>query len=143
MTYLHNLSCFNLCFNRKLLQIPRYRPIVILALISLLAGDVNLNYVFRRTIRLATANIRSIRESTAFLIDLLISKTIDILAITETRLRSQDTVACIAGIFPPDYASYHRPHLVGRGGDIGFLISKLFKVNLHNSPDNSRFECVC
>ena len=67
LTYLHSLPCLNLCFNRKLLPIPRSRPTFKLALILLLAGDVSLNPgpVVRHNIRLATTNIRSIREKTA------------------------------------------------------------------------------
>ena len=33
--------------------------------------------------------------------------------------------------------------LVGRGGGLGFLISKPFKQNQHTSPDYSTFESVC
>ena len=67
LTYLHSLPCLNLCFNRKLLPIPRSTPTFKLALILLLAGDVSLNPgpVARHNIRLATTSIRSIREKTA------------------------------------------------------------------------------
>ena len=67
LTYLHCLPCLNLCFNRKLLPIPRSTPTFKLALILLLAGDVSLNPgpVVRHNIRLATTNICSIREKTA------------------------------------------------------------------------------
>ena len=108
-------------------------------------GDVGLNPgpVIRHNIRLATTNIRSIREKTASLTDLIISKTIDILAVTETWLRPHATAACIADISPPDYIFHHRPRPVGRGGGVGFLISKLFNVNLHTSPHNTSFESIC
>ena len=68
------------------MPIPRSRPIFKLALIPLLARDVSLNPgpVIRHNIRLATTNIRSIREKNAYLTDLIISKTIDILAVTES-----------------------------------------------------------
>ena len=115
LTYLHSLPCLNLCFNRKLLPIPCSRPTFKLALILLLAGDVSLNPgpVVRHNIRLATTNIRSIREKTASITDLIISKTIDILAVTETWLRPHDTDACIADISPPGYTFHHRPRPVG------------------------------
>ena len=70
-----------MCFNRKVIPIPRSRPTFKLALILLLAGDVSLNHgpVVRHNIHLATTNIRSIREKTASLTDLIISKTIQML----------------------------------------------------------------
>ena len=43
LTYLHSLPCLNICFNRKILPIPRSTPTFKLALILLLSGDVNLN----------------------------------------------------------------------------------------------------
>ena len=66
---------------------PRSRPTFKLVLILLLAGDVSLNPgpVTRHNIRLATTNIRSISEKKpASLTDLIISKTIHIIAVTET-----------------------------------------------------------
>ena len=99
--------------------------------------------MIRHNIRLATTNIRSIREKNTSLADLIISKTIDILAVTETWPRPHDTAACIADISPPGYSFRHWPRPVGRGGGVGFLISKLFNVNLHTSPDYTSFESMC
>ena len=132
-------------FNRKLLPIPHSRPIFKLVLILLLAGDVSLNPgpAVRGNIRLATTNICFIQEKTTSLSHLLISKTIDILAITETWLRPHNTAAYIADISPPDYAFHHRPCPVGRGDGVGFLISKLLKANLDTSPDYASFESMC
>ena len=116
LTYLHSLACLHLCFNRTLLQIPRCRPNFKLSLILLLAGDVSLNPgpVVRRNVRLATTNIRSIREKTASLTDLIISKKIiDTLAVSETWLRPHDTAACIAEISTPGYTFHHKPRPVG------------------------------
>ena len=79
----------------------------------------------------------------ASLTDLIISKTIDILAVTETWLRPHDTAARIADISPPGCTFHHRPRPVGRGSGVGFLISKLFKVDLHTSPDYTSFESIC
>ena len=143
LSYLHSMPCLNLGFNRKLLPIPRSRPTFKLALILLLAGHVSLNRgpVVRHNIRLATSSIRSIREKTASVTDLMISKTIDILAVTETLLRPHDTDACIAEISRPGYTFHHRPF--GRGGGVGFLISKLFNVNLYTSPEYTTFESIC
>ncbi len=145
LSHLHSLPCLNLCFNRKLLPIPRSKPTFKLAIILLLAGDVSLNPgpAIRRNIRVATTNVRSIRDKTASLTDLLTSKTIYILAVTETWLRPHDTAACIADISPSSFTFHHRPCSVGRGGGVGFLVSKQFKVNLHSNPDYSSFEAIC
>ena len=43
LSFLHSLPCLNLCFNRKLLPIPRSTPTFKLAIILLLAGDFNLH----------------------------------------------------------------------------------------------------
>ena len=82
-------------------------------------------------------------KKTASLTDLIISKTINILAVTETWLRPHETEACIVDISPPGYTFHHRPRPVGRRSGVGFLISKLFNVNLHTSPDNTTFESIC
>ena len=125
LTYLHSLSCLNLCVNLTLLPIPRSRLTFKLAFILLLAGDVNLNPgpVVRHNIRLATTNIRSIREKNTSVRELLISKAIYILTVTEIWLRPHDTAACIDDISPPGYIFHHRPRPVGRGGGVGLLIS--------------------
>ena len=101
-------------FNRKLLPIPRSTPTFKLAIVLLLAGDVSLNPgpAVKGDIRLATTNCRSIRDKTASLSDLLIYKTIHILAVIETWLRPHDTVACIADISPSGYTFHHRPRSV-------------------------------
>ena len=144
LSFLHSLPCLNLSFNRQLLPIPSSTPTFKLAIILLLAGDVNLNTwpAVRRNIRLATTNVRSIRDKTASLSDLLIYKTRNILAVTETWLRPHDTVACIADISPSGYTFHHRPRSVKRGDGFGFLVSKQFKVKLHSNHEYSSFESI-
>ena len=46
-------------------------------------------------------------------------------------------------ISPPGYTFHHRPPPVGRGGGVGFLFSKLFKLSLHTSPEYTSFEAMC
>ena len=141
---LNSLPCLNVCFNRKLLPIPRCTPTLKLAILLLLAGDVSLNPgPIKRNIRLATTNVRSVRDKSAPLCDLLVSKKNNILAVTETWHRPCDTASCIAEISPLGYTFYHRPRLIGRGGGIGFLVSDHFKVKLHSNPDYSSFESMC
>ena len=102
-SFLDTLPALNLCFNRKLLPIPRSKPNLKLAITLLLCGDVSLNPgpSGNRSLRLATVNVRSIREKTASVTDLIVTKKIDILTVTETWLRTIDTKACLAEITPP------------------------------------------
>ena len=140
LTYLHSLPCLNLYFNRKLLPIPRSTPTFKLALILLLAGDVSLNLGLWSgpTFAPPLTFVPFVRK----LPDIIISKTIDILAVTETWLRLHDTASCIADISPPGYVFHHKPRPVGRGGGVGFLVSKQFKVNLQHSPNYTTFESM-
>ena len=90
---------------------------------------------------LATTNIRSIQEKIASLADLIISKIIYILAVTEseTWLRPQDLSACIADISSTGYAFHHKPRPVGRGGGVGFVIQNCSKL----TPTIISFESMC
>ena len=140
----HKSQYINLCFSRKLLPILRSTPTFKLAIILLLAGDVSLNPgpAVRRNIRLATTNVRSIRDKTVSRCDLLISKTVDILAVTDTWLKPHYTVACIADISPSGYTFHRRPRSGRRGGGVGFLVSKQFNVNLHSNPEYFSFDSI-
>ena len=69
----------------------------------ILAGDIPHNpgpLPTSNNLRLATANIRSIREKGAPLSELVKSKHIVILAITETWLKPDDTKDCVADVTP-------------------------------------------
>ena len=58
-------------------------------------------------------------------------------------VRTHDTAACIADIFPSGYSFRHRPHSVGRSVGIGLLLSDHFNVNSCLIPDYSTFEFIC
>ena len=94
----------------------------------ILAGDIHQNpgpLQKSNKIRLATANIRSIREKGAVLSDLVKSKHIDILAITETWLKPDDTKACVADVH---HQARHSKGTRTDGG-VGILISDIFRSN--------------
>ena len=82
----------------------------------------------------ATTNLRSVRQKYAVLSDLVSSKQIDILAMTETWLSSCDTAACLADISPPGFSLFHCPRPSGRGGGVAFLVRETFKVKIIHSP---------
>ena len=90
--------------------------------------------------RFATTNLRSVRQKSADLSDLISSKQIDILAMTETWLSSCDTAACLADISHPVFSLSHCPRLSGRGGGVAFLVRETFKVEIMHTP---KFEAMC
>ena len=126
-----NVPTLNICYNRKLLPIPKSQPSLKLAILLLLAGDVSLNLgpstCSTGMVRLASLNVRPMKNKAASLADMARSGKIDIPAITETW---SDTLL-------------HKPRPHGRGGEVGFLISNKFKVTDYIIPSFSTFECIC
>ena len=89
--------------------------------------------------RFATTNLRFVRKKSAALSDLISSKQIDILTMTETWLSSCDTAACLDDISPPGFSLFHCPRLSGRGGGVAFLVRETFKVESFHCSD---FDCM-
>ena len=137
----------NICYDRKLLPIPKSQPSLKLAILLLLAGDVSLNpgpsTCITDRVRLATLNARSIKNKATSLADMVSSRKIDILAITETWLKPSDTLSCLSDLTSPEFSLLHKPRPHGRGGGVGFLISNEFKVTDYTIPSSSTFECIC
>ena len=77
-----------------------------------------------------TENLRSVHYKSAAVSDLMLSKHIDILALTETWLSASDTSACLADICPYGFCLYHHPRCSGGvveshfrwGGGVAFLV---------------------
>ena len=138
-----SVPTLNICYNRKLLPIPKSQPSSKLAILLLLVGDVSLNpwpsTCSIDTVCLATINARSMRNKAASLADMVISRKIDILAITETWLKPSDTLSCPSDLTPPGFSLLHKPRPHGRGGGVGFLISNKFNITDYTIP----FECIC
>lgn len=141
-----HLPCMAISFRKSKSCFGKHQKFS-LSFLLLLAGDVNLNPgPANSKIRLATANIRSIREKSAPLIDLVTSKQIDILGLTETWLKPKDTKACIADLTPPGYHLRHETrHKKGNknGGGVGILISDRFISKILKIPKFSTFEAIC
>ena len=93
--------------------------------------------------RFATTNVRSVRHKSAALSDLILSKHIDILALTETWLLASDTSACLADICPNCFCLYHHPRRSGRGGGVAFLVPEIYKVEIIHTPQYQSFEVIC
>ena len=124
-----HLSCLGLCTYRKWSTKSGCNPSFSLSIILLLAGDVSINPGPKtfQNMRFATTNVRSVRHKSAALSDLILSKHIDILALTETWLLASDTSACLADICPNGFCLYHHPRRSGRGGGAAFLYLKYIK----------------
>ena len=112
------LPVLNVCFNRKLLPLP-------LSLTStgmrcqLNPGPSGPN----ERIKIATMNVRSIKPKTAPFSEYVTSKTLDIVAVTETWLKHDETNSTIADISPPGYLFFHEPRADQRAkGGEGILV---------------------
>ncbi len=157
---LNRLPCLTVCMSRRLLPIPRTRPANFqVTLLLLLSGDVNLNPgpvihgsapTETHNIRVATTNVQSIREKSAAVSDLVTSKQLDVLAITETWLTPDETDSSIADITPTGYNFFHRPRQERTssgawrtGGGAGLLISDKFKAYAHSIPTYTSFDAIC
>ena len=136
------LSCLGLCTQNTLFKKCGHNPSLKLSLLLLLSGYVSLNPGpnISCNMRFATTNLRSVRQKSAALSDLISSKQIDILVMTETWLSSCDTAACLADISHPGFSLFHCPRLSGRGGGVAFLVRETFKVEIIHTP---KLEAMC
>ena len=103
-----------------------------LSIILLLAGDVSINPgpTTCQNMRFATTDVRYVRHKSAALSDLMLSKHIDILALTETWLSASDTSACLADICPYGFAYTITPVVQVGVVESHFLYLKYIKYKL-------------
>ena len=69
----------------------------------------------------------------------MLSKHIDILALTETWLSASDTSADIC---PNGFCIYHHPRHSGRGGGVTFLVPETYKVEIIHTPQYKCFKLI-
>ena len=81
-----------------------------------------------RTAKLCLINSRSVCNKAEFLVDYITSHDIDIMCITETWLRSEDTASASA-ITPSGYHLEHAARSNGRGGGVGVLFRSSFHID--------------
>ena len=81
-------------------------------------------------------NVRSIKPKTAPFSEYATYKNLDIVAMTETWLKHDETKSTIADISPPGYLFFHEPDQ--RAGGVGILVSDQFKTDIHPLPS---FKC--
>ena len=140
------LPLLNVCFNRKLLPPPPSRPSFKLAIFLLLVEDVSLNpgpSGSNERIKIATMKVRSIKPKTATFSEYVTSKNLDIVAVTETWLKHDETKSTIADISPPGYSFFHEPRAdQWAGGGVGILVSDQLKTDIHPLPLFKTFETI-
>ena len=107
---LERIPCLYLCANRRMRLPPRVKLNLGLSLLLLLAGDVSLNPgPVAPNLRLGTVNARSMRDKAPALSDLVVSKGIDLLGITETWLTIRETSSDLAEMTPQWFLHFSDP----------------------------------
>lgn len=108
-------------------------------MLLLLAGDVSLN---PGPLRVGTINTRSIRDKAPAVSDLLVSKSISVLGLTETWLTPNETVAGLSDITPPGFTLCHKPRSGRRGGGVGLLTASHLKFSEIPLSNTTSFEAI-
>ena len=72
-------------------------------------------------LRLGTVNARSMRDKAPALSDLVVSKGIDLLGITETWLTIRETSSDLAEMTPNGFSFFQTSRVNQRGGRVGFF----------------------
>lgn len=95
-------------------------------------------------LRVGTINARSMRSKAPALADLVTSRSLDILSVTETWLTKRETTAGLADITPAGFFLYHKPR-AGRkkGGGVALLVSSHLKFSEISIPMQKSFEAIC
>ena len=89
-------------------------------MLLLLAGDVSLNPGPGVCgLCLGTVNACFMQDKAPTLSDLVSSKSIDLLGITETRLTTKETSADLADMTPEGFSFFHKPRTRRREGGVG------------------------
>ena len=108
-----------------------------------LAGDVALNPgPVTHNMRIGTINARSMRDKAPALADYVLSKSLDLLTITETWLSTKETAASLADITPNGF-SFHQIPRVSRGGGVGIFVSDSLAFTPIEIPKQRSFEAIC
>ena len=90
-----------------------------------LPGDISLN-PGRASISVngCLLNIRSIRNKSSYFLEFVKDNNADLIVVTETWLRPEDTESIISSITPPGYKFTHVPQNIKTGGRVGFFIKE-------------------
>ena len=78
---------------------------------------------------MATVNVRSIRQKSASFSDLVTTKNLDVVAITDSCLKAGETSAALADITPQGYSLIHEPRQGKQGGGVAIMTNNKFDVS--------------
>ena len=113
------------------------------SLLLLLAEDVSLNPgPSVRGLRLGTVNAHSMWDKTPGLSDLVTSKCIDLLGITETWLTTKETSANLAEMTAQGFPFFHELRARRGGGGVGLFVSLVHKFSTISLPGQTSFEAI-
>ena len=117
-TFTLKLPCLYMCANRRFRFLPISKLNFCTATLNLLAGDVSLNPgpSGSDSIRMATLNVRSLTSKCDSFSELVSSKKLDVVAITETWLSPKETSAGLADLTPQGFKLIHQPSQGKTGG---------------------------
>ena len=115
------------------------------ATLILLAGDVSLNPGPSGSdfMRMATLNVRSLTSKCACFSDLVSSKMLDVVAITETWLLPKETSAGLADLTPQGFKLIYQPRQGKTGGGVAIMVAKHLKVTRCKMSQFVSFEAMC
>ena len=132
-----------LCCNGNIRPPPRVRLDFEFSLLLLLAGDVSLNPDPNvHGLHLGSVNACSTRDKAPPLSELVASKSIGLLGITETRLTTKETSADLADMTPEGFPFFHKPRTRRRGRGVGLFVSSAHKFTAISLPTQSSFEAI-
>ena len=113
------------------------------SILLILSGDVSINPGPNTSLLTGSLiNIRSIRNKSVALAEFINSNKSDIIAVTETWLRPDDTDSFIASVTPPGYKCTHVPRQQGRGGGVGFFIRDDIDFKVLPQPCFNTFKSI-
>ena len=116
---------------------PRVQLDFDFSLLLLLPGDASLNPAQDvRGLRLGTVNSGSMQDKVSALSELVASKSIDLLGITETWLTTKETSADLADMTPEGFSFSHKPRTWRRGGGVDLFVSSAHKFTAINQSIN-------
>ena len=101
------------------------------SVLLLLCGDISLN---PGPVSFGVINCRSVRNKGPTIADIVSSRSLDLLSITETHIRSNDTDSLLRSITPSGDKLCHRPHAHGHGGGVGFFVNHNIHFKIVGSP---------
>ena len=113
------------------------------SLLLALSGDISLNPgPGSRSLNGCLLNVRSISNKSASFLEFVKDNNADLIAVTETWLRPEDTESFISSITPPGYKFTHVPRNTKKGGGVGFFIKDDLSFEQVSKNNYQTFESI-